>query len=159
MAVAGPGRGKEDRMSATHDTLESLLIEDVQTLGDGLADEQLCRDLYRALAARALSRRGTAGHIALSWERAEDVVNLGRSSRALPQLEGLAGSGGEGEVSARARKALEAIGWTSKPESTQRHDDRHVDSPEDPPPASRPGGEPPEWERRAHAEAERNRLR
>ena len=146
-------------MSATPETLEGILIEDIQTLGDRLGDERLCRDLYRALASRALSKRGIEGHVALSWERAEDVVNIGRSSRVLPQLEGLAASGGEGELSDRAREALEEIGWTSKPENPQRHDDRHLESPEDPPPASRPGGEPPAWERDAHAEAERNRPR
>ena len=117
-------------MSATPETLESLLIDDIQTLRDRLGDERLCRDLYRALASRALSKHGIEGHVALSWERAEDVVNIGRSSRALPQFEGLAASGGEGELSDRAREVLEEIGWSSRPENTQRHDDRHLESPE-----------------------------
>ena len=111
-------------MTAAADTLETFLIEDVQALRDQLRDERLCRDLYRALASRDLTKRGTPGHITLSWERAEDVVNLGRSSRALPQFQGLAGSGGEGELSDRARQALEEIGWTSSPEGTQRRDKR-----------------------------------
>ena len=82
-------------------------------------------------------------------------MNLARRANGLDPIEGLAASGGEGEVSDRAREALDAIGWISQPENTDRHDPRHSGSREGPPPASRRGEhEPPEWERQAHAEAD-----
>jgi hypothetical protein len=145
-------------MSTSTDALERHLVADLRTL-DALADDSFSRELYCALASRALRRDDDEGHIALSWERAAELVNGARESVNLSAIEGLAGSGGEGEVTNRVRDALAGAGWTSGPENTSRHDDRHVDSPAHPPPASRGGAEPPEWERQAHAEAEINRRR
>jgi len=145
-------------MSTSTDTLERHLAADLRTI-DGLADDSFARELYRAMASRALSHSGDEGHITLSWARAEDLVNGTRESLNLPPIEGLAGSGGEGEVSNRVRDALADAGWTSRPENTTRHDDSHVDSPADPPPRSRGETEPPEWERQAHAEADANQRR
>jgi hypothetical protein len=147
-------------MTGFTETRERALVDDLRQLGhDPLADEQLVRDLYKAIAGRALFKRGAEGHVTLSWKRSEEALNLARGAHDLPPIEGLARSGGEGEVTDRGREALEAINWISQPENTDRQDPAHVSSPADPPPASRPGGEPPEWERRAHEEAERNRLR
>ena len=147
-------------MTGFTETHERALVEDLRGLGSALGDDRLCRDVYRALASRALSKRGAEGHVALSWSRAEEVVNLARTGQGLPAIEGLAGSGGEGEVTDRAQEALDAIGWISQPENTSRHDPRHRESPADAPPASRRGDrEPPEWERRAHADADETLAR
>jgi hypothetical protein len=47
------------------------------------------------------------------------------------------------------------LGWSLAPRKTDRTDDAHSDRAASPPPAEH---EPPEWEREAHEEAERNRL-
>jgi hypothetical protein len=143
-------------MSGYTETHERALVEDLRGMGSALEDERLCRDLYKALASRALSKRGAEGHVALSWNRAAEVVNLARGGQDLPPIDGLANSGGEGELTDRAQHALESIGWISQPENTERHDPRHRTSPEDAPPASRRAAdrEPPEWERQAHTAAD-----
>ena len=142
-------------MSEFTETPERALVEDLRDIGPALDDDRLGRDLYRALASRALSKRGTEGHVALSWKRAEEVVNAARRLNGYDSIEGLAGSGGEGEVSHRAQGALDAIGWVSQPENTGRNDPRHRSSHEHAPPQSRRGEhEPPEWEQQAHAEAD-----
>jgi hypothetical protein len=152
--------GQHRRMSGFTETRERALVDDLIQLGhDALADEKLVRDLYGAIASRALFKRDSEGHVALSWKRAEEALDIARQAHGLAPLEGLAGSGGEGELTDRARDALEAIDWISQPENTDRHNPAHVSSPKEPPPASRPTHEPPEWERRAHDDAERNRLR
>jgi hypothetical protein len=143
-------------MSTSIETLERALVTDLRSLGDRLADERTVRDLYRALAGRRLTQRDSGAYVALSYKRAEELL----TEAGVESAQGLANSGGEGEVTDRAREVLEEMGWESRPEDTSRHDPAHVTSPEDPPPASRPDGrEPPEWERTAHEEAERNRLR
>jgi hypothetical protein len=119
----------------TTDTLERELMRDLEALGDRLADERLVRDLYRALTNHTLHKDG--GHLSLSWQRADDVVNSARSANALPPVEGLAQSGGEGELPDRAAKLLQELGWDARPLNTGRHDDRHQASPESPPPADR----------------------
>jgi hypothetical protein len=136
------------------ETLERHLVNDLRTLADRLDDERTARDLYGALATRALKPREGEGHLALSRKRAEDLL----AAAGFQNADGLANSGGEGEVSDRARELLDEIGWTSDPENTSRNDPMHDSSSRDAPPASRPPTEPPEWERTAHEEAERNRL-
>jgi hypothetical protein len=138
----------------TTDTLERELMRDLETLGDRLADERLTRDLYRALSNHALFKRGRNGHLSLSWQRADEIVNAPRAERGLLPLEGLAQSGGEGELTDRARAVLQALGWDARPLNTGRHDEDHRSNPDSPPPADRT---PPEWERQAHEEAARNR--
>jgi hypothetical protein len=137
-------------MAVSTDTLERQLANDIQTLGDMVAaDESFYEELYRALAGVAWHREG--GHVALSWKRAEDLVNQARHDREPLQL---AQTGGEGEVSDRIADALRGAGWTPGELNTSRHDDAHVGAR---PEANRGETEPPEWERQAHAEAERNR--
>jgi hypothetical protein len=58
-------------------------------------------------------------------------------------------------VSDTIGEELAGLGWSAAPLDTGRHDDAHVDDPEGPPPASAGSGEPPDWERRAHEEADR----
>ena len=153
-------------MAASVETLERLLIEDLDRLGDRLADDRFCTDLYRAVTNRALSKRGPGaeGHLALSWGRAEEIVNTARAGHAQPPLERLAQGGGEGELSARAEAALADLGWDVDPVNTSRHDDRHVGRPASPPPpgqgeAQSPAGDSHAWEREAHERADEARRR
>jgi hypothetical protein len=141
-------------MTARTDTLERQLLADLDGLGERLDDERLVRDLYAVLAGFTLRR--DQGRIALSWKRAEELINAVREKRGLAPVT-LAQTGVEGEpADDRARGTLESLGWTLEPRPTDRNDPAHVWSDEDPPPADR---EPPEWERTAHAEADAERRR
>jgi hypothetical protein len=141
-------------MPAPTDTLERQLLADLDGLGERLDDERLVRDLYAVLAGFTLRR--DEGRIALSWKRAEELINSVREKRGLEPLT-LAQTGVEGQpADDRARETLESLGWTLEPRPTDRNDPAHVWSDEDPPPADR---EPPEWERTAHAEADAERRR
>jgi hypothetical protein len=145
--------------------LQRELDSDLAALGDRVADEHFAAELYRALANRTWSKStGEApGHVALSWSRAEALVNeLRRACGADPLT--LAQTGGEGELTPDVRTALEALGWTSGSLNTGRADPAHVDAGASPPPAaaaSGGGGPDPAagWEQEAHAEAEANRRR
>jgi len=141
-------------MTTSTETLERELVQDLDRLGDRLADDRLVRDLYGALTNHTLHKDG--GHVSLSWRRAEDIIKTARAGQALPPVDGLTPSGGEGELTDRAREALQQLGWELQPLNTGRHDDAHHANPEQPPPADR---EPPQWERAAHAQAEENRRR
>jgi hypothetical protein len=144
-------------MTASTGELERRLLEDLGALGDRLPhDERFNRDLYAALAGYALHPSGGEGRLALSWKRAEELLNQARGALGLPPLEGLAQSGAEGRLTDRARAALESIGWELRPRQTDEHDPAHLWSDEDPPPRD---AEPPEWEREAHAEADAERHR
>jgi hypothetical protein len=134
------------------DALEQQLREDLTALEDRFADEEFCGDLYRALANNVWSRdNGPDGHVALSWGRAEELVNELRARVARDPLE-LAQTGGEGEVTPLVRDELAPLGWTIRPLNTSRHDPQHLAQPETPP---APGTEGmPGWERQAHAEAD-----
>jgi hypothetical protein len=138
-------------MAAT--ALERRLAHDLQTLGDMTADDSFYEELYRGLADVRWSTDG--GHVALSWKRAEELVNQVRAKHGRPAL-ALAQTGGEGEVADRIADALSGLGWTPEPLDTSQHDAAHVDSRPDAPP--RGAAEPPEWERRAHEEADRSRY-
>jgi hypothetical protein len=144
-------------MTTTPEALERELIDDLQSLGERLRhDEKLAADLYGTLAGHAVVKRGVDGHLALSWKRAEEVVNEVRTALGVRPLAGLMQSGLEGRVTDRAREALESLGWEIRPRRTDEFDPAHVGEPEHPP---RGEHEPPEWERAAHAEAELERHR
>ncbi len=141
--------------------LERQLVSDLATLGERLVDGEFCADLYRALAGNELlpAAGGQAGHVALSWQRAEDVVNalrerVGREPMALAQ------TGGEGEISRAVADALSKLGWRARPRDTSRHDDSHLSSPPGPPPPDQGERDAPvdpqdtRWEELAHAEAD-----
>jgi hypothetical protein len=131
--------------------LEGQLRDDLRDAADRLADDQSSADVYRALTSRIWFKGDAGEGVALSWKRAEELVNELRAAVGREPLE-LAQSGGEGDVSAQVEEALGGRGWRSKPLDTSSHDERHLDSPEDEPRT------PPnaEWERVAHAEADRN---
>ncbi len=148
-------------MGAPPEVLEQRLAEDIRGLGELLDDESFCIELYRSLADVKWVR--DEGAVAVSWKRAEEIVNEARGTRRRPPLT-LAQTGGEGEVSDRVAEALGARGWSTRRLDTNHHDDAHVDSAEDPPPPDTgarhaPVADPKAWEREAHAEAEAERLR
>src|SRR3954464_15087478 len=113
-------------MATSTEELERELANDLQTLGDLVHDDSFYPELYRGLAGVSWRREG--GHIALSWKRAEEVVNRLRSEHGHDPLE-LAQAGGEGEVSDRVADALGGLGWTPKPLDTTRHHPAHLGSP------------------------------
>ena len=148
-------------MTVTPEVLERRLADDIRSLGDLLDDESFCAELYRGLADVKWHRDG--GAVAVSWKRAEELINEARAARGLPRMT-LAQTGGEGQVSGRVAETLGARGWSPEPLDTSRHDDTHVGSPEDPPPPDAgarqaPVDDPGAWERKARAEAEAERLR
>jgi len=143
-------------MTTSTETLERALIGDVESLGDRLGDDRLLRDLYAAIAGHALHHRDGRGRLAVSWGRAEEIINGARALEQLPPLEGLTQSGHEGGVTDRARKTLEQLGWELRERRPFDHDNAHVDRPEQPPPGDH---QPPEWERTAHAEADQELRR
>ena len=143
-------------MTADTDSLERQLLHDLQRLGDAITDDSFAEELYRGLANVRWRKPGSGeGHVAVSWRRAEEIVNELRAQAGQGALT-LAQTGGEGEVSDRVGDRLGRHGWRSRPLDTSRHDDRHADSPSDPPPDRQAGN--PELER-AHQEADAERLR
>jgi hypothetical protein len=144
-----------------HEDLERALANDLATLGDRRVDAAFCSDLYRAIAGNALSSSGDGreGRVALSWQRAEDLVNelrggVGREPMSLAQ------TGGEGEVGDTVADELKRLGWTLRPRDTSKHDGAHLASSPDAPPADQGERRAPidprdaDWEQRAHEEAE-----
>jgi hypothetical protein len=108
-----------------------LLQADMQRLDARMRDEKFCRELYRALADNKWSKDGE--DVALSWKRAEELINAVRRGLGEEPLT-LAQTGGEGTVDRTIREELEPLGWTITPLDTGSHDPAHLDSPEDPPP-------------------------
>lgn len=143
------------------EALEHHLTNDLATLGDRLVDEEFCLQLYRALAGNALSPAsdGHSGRVSLSWRRSEDIVNELRERVGRPPM-ALAQTGGEGEVSSTVSDELGRLGWILRPRDTSEHDDAHLASAHDPPPAEQGerrapvGPDETRWEERAHEEAD-----
>ena len=111
-----------------------LIQADLQDVGDRMRDEKFCRELYRALADNIWSKDGEA--VALSWKRAEELINAVRRGLGEEPLT-LAQTGGEGTVDRSIREEFEPRGWTIEPLDTSERQAFHLDSPEDPPPRSR----------------------
>jgi hypothetical protein len=111
-----------------------LIQTDMQDVGDRMRDEKFCRELYRALADNRWTKEGET--VALSWKRAEELINAVRRGLGEEPLT-LAQTGGEGTVDRTIRQEFEPRGWTIEPLDTSEHQDVHLDSPEDPPPRSR----------------------
>jgi hypothetical protein len=115
-----------------------LLQTDMQRLDDRMRDEKFSRELYRALADNKWTKEGET--VALSWRRAEELINAVRRGLGEPPLE-LDATGGEGTVDRTIRETFEPLGWRIEPLDTSTHDPAHLSSPEDPPPKS--GGRRP----------------
>jgi hypothetical protein len=110
------------------------LQSDLQRLEDRVRDEKFCFELYRALADNKWSKEGES--VALSWKRAEELINAVRRGHGAERLE-LAQTGREGDVDRTIREVFEPLGWTIEPLETSGHDPAHLDSPKDPPPPPR----------------------
>jgi hypothetical protein len=146
-------------MPADTDNLERILVADLTSLGDRMADAKFCHELYRALTNNEWKRRGEDGAIALSWTLAERLINdvhaeHGREAMTLAQ------TGGEGEVSTTVASVLGELGWSHRPLDTSRNDPQHVSEPAHgaPPPHQGPTPSTEERFHEAHEEAEYNRL-
>jgi hypothetical protein len=120
----------------TPEELEHRLVEDLDRLGDRPIDEKFCRELYRGLTDRRWFPPDAVGdeHVALSWKRAEELINELRIKRGRPAMV-LAQTGGEGELDPTVAEELGRLGWRSEPLDTSDHDPGHLDSHEDPPQA------------------------
>ncbi|MEA2445887.1 MAG: hypothetical protein QOJ12_3179 [Thermoleophilales bacterium] len=112
-----------------------LLQADMQAVGDRMRDEKFAHELYRALADNRWSKEGET--VALSWKRAEELINAVRRGLGENELT-LAQTGGEGTVDRSIREEFEPRGWKIEPLDTSRSDPAHLESPEDPPPGARP---------------------
>lgn len=139
-------------MTTSADSLEQRLARDLESLGDRLRDDRLATDLYDAIAGNALHPHDGEGRVAPSWTRAAELINGARATQGAPEIEGLAQSGREGEVSDRARETLQELGWDVRPRVTSgAQDPGHTESP----PAAHTHAPPSgEWEREANAEAD-----
>jgi hypothetical protein len=144
-------------MEATIRT-EQRLLEALGELENRMTKDSFCEDLYRGLASRRWRPEAGGDAISLSWQRAEEVVNLLRGRVGEAPLE-LAQRGGEGELSEDVGRALEERGWRSEPLDTSQQQSRHVDEPHGPPPPEQGEQQAPvepsaEW-RQAATQAER----
>lgn len=135
------------------ETVERELVRDLELLGARFSDEKFCDELYRALARNKWAKQGLEGHVALSFGRAEGLINDLRAQLGEQPLT-LAQTGGEGEVDATIDRELAGRGWHASPLDTSANDPGHSSQPQAPPHQS---SEPPEWETEAHAEAEAER--
>ena len=142
-------------MEAGSDAVERQLHADLAGRSERLADEDFCHQLYRALASTVWTKEGLLGEVALSWTRAEEFVNDLRANGGHDPLV-LAQTGDEGQISDAVRDELGAFGWSGRPLDTTHDEPSHVNSPASPSTADAPT---PEWERRAHEEADEGRLR
>ena len=120
-------------MSITAEQLEHALRRDLQRLVPRIDDQDLWEGLYTTLANWTWRHQGSAeGHVALSWKRTEELINDLRAGAGLPPMT-LAQTGGEGIPDPTITGELDRLGWEASPLDTSRHDDNHLDSPEDEP--------------------------
>lgn len=145
--------------------IEDVLVEDLDRLGDRLVDEEFTGDLYRGLANNVWHKEGgPAGEVALSWSRAEAVVNELRSRHDREPMQ-LHQTGGEGWVSTTVDDELGRLGWRHRPLDTDRQEDAHAGKEAESPPPRFKGeeavgaGDPREERRQAHEAAEAERRR
>ena len=142
----------------TAEGLERELLQDLQWLGDRFLDRKSAGELYRALARNQWGKTGFDGRVALSFKRAEELINELLERRGEEPLP-LAQTGGEGDVDDTIMNALGELGWTVVSLDTTEHDPDHLASEEDPPPKGHgermaPVGDSSEWEREAREEAD-----
>jgi len=134
------------------DITEQELRHDLEDRLERFRDDVFSRDLYRALANNIWRKpSGPDGGVALSWSRAEALVNDLRAHAGRGPLE-LEQTGREGEVSDLVRQELDGLDWHQESLDTSGHDARHAGKERSSPPSQ--DHEPPEWEQRAHAEAD-----
>jgi hypothetical protein len=105
-------------MTASTDALEQQLVRDLTSLGDRLADDRLCTDLYAAIAGHALHPRAGEGRLSdragealdeIGWDvrpRTQDGQDPGHTDRPHEQHT-RAPEGGEWEREAHAEADAE----------------------------------------------------
>jgi hypothetical protein len=135
----------------TNDSLEQQLVRDLEQLGDRLADDRLVTDLYDAIAGHALHPHGGEGRVTPSWGRAEELLNAAREAQGHRPVENLSPTGGEGDLTDRARDAFREIGWDLRPRRTSAEDASHTTRP---PEQHAQPAEEPGWRREGDAEAD-----
>jgi hypothetical protein len=135
---------------------EIALLREVERLGDRVCEDWFAVELYRAMAGRRWRSQNGDGAVALSWRRAEQVVDDLREAYHAPALS-LTQRGGEGRLSEDVDRALRAHGWVSEPMNPDEHDPVHTDAAPEMPPRS--GGPPTQWEQQAHQAAHQERVR
>lgn len=118
-------------MSATTETTERRLLEDLA--GEDFNDDKFCRELYRALANNVWSPDDGDGEVALSWKRAEELINRLRADQGAEPL-ALERTGGEGRISDLVADRLHDHGWTARPLDTSTEEEAHLGRPEHAPP-------------------------
>lgn len=100
------------------DELRTALLDDLGRLGAGrVGDDRLGGDLYRALAGRPWRREQAGPPLTLTWGQAADLVDELRATHGEQPLDERQ-SGGEGDISPRAREALAEAGWAPSGESS-----------------------------------------
>jgi hypothetical protein len=135
---------------------EIALLRELERLGDRVCRDWFAVELYRALAGRRWRSENGDGIVALSWRRAEQVVDDLRAAHHAPALS-LAQHGGEGELSGEVDRLLRADGWVSEPVNPGEHDPAHAGAAAHHP--ARVGGPATPWEQQAHQAAHQERVR
>ena len=139
---------------------EQEFERDLGELSDALREDAFAGELYRGLANHRVvdpddpERR----QVALSWRRAEELINRLRRHVGEEPLT-LAQTGGESWLTERVEEALTNLGWSIRPLDTSSHDPSHVSAPNSPGPKGQgerdaPTEPPQDW-READAEADR----
>ena len=145
---------------ADTDEVERRLVRDLGERREELGDDSFVGELYRGLAGNALSREDDPeARVALSWRRAEELINGLREREGHAPLT-LAQTGGEGELSRRVGQMLNELGWRARSLDTSQHDSSHSAEPSSPPPPGQgerdaPSNQDEVW-REARAEADRS---
>lgn len=140
--------------------VEHELARDLGALAHDLHEDAFAGELYRGLAGRGLVRAdGSGDRVALSWRRAEALVNGLRERAGAEPLE-LAQTGGESFfVTDRVERALDRCGWRARELDTSTHDLTHASDTSSPPPRGQgerdAPTEPPQAWREAYSEADR----
>jgi hypothetical protein len=101
-----------------------------------IEDRSFAVDLYRGLTNRTWRREDTVP-VALSWERAEEVINRQREQLGAEPLP-LAQTGGEGQLDDRIERLFAGQGWSSEPLDTSEGQPWHVSEPSKRPPKRPP---------------------
>ena len=97
-------------MEAGGDALEQALYEDLATIADSLANDDMAADLCRALAGNEWRKREARGHVSLDWNEARQIVNRLRDRVGRPPLD-LAPGEGTATTGDAIEYALSSLGW------------------------------------------------
>lgn len=151
-------------MTQTAESLAQTLSDQLAGLGDQWRGEGFTEEMYRALTNRVWRKDGVPEpHVSFSWQWVDDMLKQ-RRAEAGEELLDLDASGGEGAVSNRAERAMSALGWSSEPLDTSRHDPYHITEPAAKPPPRDQGERfapsvPPDELRRVDEDIDAGRIR